>query len=255
MRLNFASFLIAFLLAALPASAFDVGYYIRTGTSSLAPTSGTVVFDLTDNTFKYYDTGTSLFWALSVPKSNLGASVAPTVANDVTQGYKPGSEWFNSSTSNLYKCVNNASGAAVWNLISGRIGSSDLTTAINAITTKHPEVLEFGGGLPLANSSTYTQVFSFGRSCTITAINVSTGTVPIGTGVCNVTVQKNGASAMLGSAFDATGLTAFTAQAPALTGTSGNLALGPTDSVVVQVTTGVQSTAAQGLTVTVEGGF
>lgn len=50
------------------------------------------------------------------PKDNYTAVVAPTAANDSTQGYSQGSKWYDgaSAAKNIYLCVNASVGAAVW---------------------------------------------------------------------------------------------------------------------------------------------
>lgn len=44
----------------------------------------------------------------------LDATVAPTAANDTTQGYMPGSMWVNTTAGTVYICVNAATGSAAW---------------------------------------------------------------------------------------------------------------------------------------------
>lgn len=60
--------------------------------------------------------------------SSFGTATNPGVTNDGTQGYGPGSLWGNTSTNTLYWCESNATGAAVWNLVSGS-GSGDVLLA------------------------------------------------------------------------------------------------------------------------------
>ena len=52
-------------------------------------------------------------------RDNFAATVAPTVTDDITQGYKIGSEWINVNTDTAYKCTDNTQGAANWEPISG----------------------------------------------------------------------------------------------------------------------------------------
>jgi hypothetical protein len=47
-------------------------------------------------------------------KNNLSATSDPDVTNDVTEGYAVLSIWINQSTNEMFKCLNNAEGAAVW---------------------------------------------------------------------------------------------------------------------------------------------
>ncbi|MDH3324061.1 MAG: hypothetical protein OEL89_00320 [Candidatus Peregrinibacteria bacterium] len=68
-------------------------------------------------------------------KNNLVAVTAPSVNDDTTLNYVAGSFWFNQSTNELYNCVDNSTGAAVWNLISGgggsSVGSSSIWSSFN----------------------------------------------------------------------------------------------------------------------------
>lgn len=52
------------------------------------------------------------FWDL--PKANFAAAVNPTVSNDGTQGYAPGSQWINTVNGTEWVCISNGTGAAVW---------------------------------------------------------------------------------------------------------------------------------------------
>jgi hypothetical protein len=47
-------------------------------------------------------------------KYNTAATAAPGVGNDNTQGYAIGSEWWDTTNHHVYKCLNAATGAAVW---------------------------------------------------------------------------------------------------------------------------------------------
>lgn len=46
--------------------------------------------------------------------NNLDAITDPTVNDDTSQGYLPGSVWINTVTQESYRCIDNALGAAVW---------------------------------------------------------------------------------------------------------------------------------------------
>jgi hypothetical protein len=54
---------------------------------------------------------------LSVAKTNVSASSAPGVTDDVDAGYIPGDLWLRVSTAKLYVCSVNTSGAATWNIL------------------------------------------------------------------------------------------------------------------------------------------
>lgn len=48
------------------------------------------------------------------PKSTYVGVGAPTVNDDITEGYSQGSKWYDSVGGEIYYCVDNADGAAVW---------------------------------------------------------------------------------------------------------------------------------------------
>ena len=101
------------ILSGLPAYA-QVGLFIRPNSSSLsAPVQGqTWLFNSTSNTIQVYDG--SLFQLASAAASTYNQTIAPTSANDQTEGYSAGSNWYDTTTSQLYICVSAATSAAVW---------------------------------------------------------------------------------------------------------------------------------------------
>lgn len=60
-------------------------------------------------------------WEVITPEtlSNLGASVAPTVNDDSSGGYTPGSIWADTTADEAYVCVDASVGAAAWVKITG----------------------------------------------------------------------------------------------------------------------------------------
>lgn len=57
---------------------------------------------------------------LNTPASNnFTATANPTAANDITQGYTPGSIWVNATNETTWTAITTASGAAVWQQTSG----------------------------------------------------------------------------------------------------------------------------------------
>lgn len=50
-------------------------------------------------------------------KNNHEATGAPGISNDISEGYKIGSEWLIVSTGKWYKCRDSSEGAAVWDLL------------------------------------------------------------------------------------------------------------------------------------------
>jgi len=125
-----------------------------------------------------YDGSTYHLFGDSSFQNNFAATVAPTVSNDVTQGYGPGSLWGNTTANTLYWCKTNGAGAAVWDLVAGsgsgtvtNVGSNltanrlvlansgvDITTAAG-ITTNGVSQISLGvagtsvGSLALANAT------------------------------------------------------------------------------------------------------
>ncbi|QPF81673.1 hypothetical protein IC762_17770 [Bradyrhizobium genosp. L] len=68
--------------------------------------------------------------------NNYSGTVNPGPTNDFSQGYRKGSEWINTTTGEMYKCVDDTTGAAVWALITGFSGNTlaaGLTSAPTAI--------------------------------------------------------------------------------------------------------------------------
>jgi hypothetical protein len=62
-------------------------------------------------------------------KHNIGASTAPTIDNDITEGYTVSSRWLDLVGEKEYVCKDNSDGAAVWIEVTGGGGtSSPLTT-------------------------------------------------------------------------------------------------------------------------------
>lgn len=55
--------------------------------------------------------------------NNNTAVSAPTITDDATKGYVPGSMWINTSARQAYQCVSNQTGAAIWNLIQAPTGT------------------------------------------------------------------------------------------------------------------------------------
>ncbi|MGH8426392.1 MAG: hypothetical protein ACRES7_00205 [Gammaproteobacteria bacterium] len=50
----------------------------------------------------------------AIPKDKFNATADPVVTNDSSQGYSEGSRWFNTTTPDVFVCINPAVGAAVW---------------------------------------------------------------------------------------------------------------------------------------------
>lgn len=70
-------------------------------------------------------------------RTNISAVVDPTVSNDYTEQYTTGSLWYNTATNKLWICMNNASGAALWKILT--LTDDDGNVVL-------PGGLQFGGG-------------------------------------------------------------------------------------------------------------
>lgn len=57
--------------------------------------------------------------AVKTLKSQFNQAVDPTASNDITQGYKVGSRWVNTTLDKEFVCVDNSTGAAVWRTSTG----------------------------------------------------------------------------------------------------------------------------------------
>ena len=69
-----------------------------------------------------YDKDNDQFVAI---RNNFTATAAPAVGNDATQGYRPGSKWYDTNSDNFYECIDNSEGAAVWKDSSGGLDVDD----------------------------------------------------------------------------------------------------------------------------------
>ena len=146
----------------------------------------------------------------------------PGAANDVTQGYTPGSFWLNTTTNRVWMCFTNAAGAAVWALDGVVVGvgvePSGMLTQFGSSTASFPEEGNINRQISSAGvqpSSTAADivlaVYSLpasafdvlGRGLTITAAGA------FGATANNKTVKLiwNPATAVVGSAVGAGGTT------------------------------------------------
>jgi hypothetical protein len=66
--------------------------------------------------------------------NNYSATTNPGSSNDISQGYRKGSEWLNTSTQELFKCVVDTAGAAVWEVITSGSSTPGQVTAPAAST-------------------------------------------------------------------------------------------------------------------------
>lgn len=85
------------------------------------------------------------------PQSNFAASANPTVNDDGTVGYVPGSVWNNTTNQTSWVCISNGTGAAVWR---------ELTNIAGVLTTKSGKVLAASfAGNPKKATVTFTTAF------------------------------------------------------------------------------------------------
>jgi len=59
-------------------------------------------------------------------KTKLDATAAPTVDDDITLYYEPGSVWVDQTNNKGYLCVDNTDGAAIWREMAGATGTGDV---------------------------------------------------------------------------------------------------------------------------------
>lgn len=115
------------------ALAADVGIFVRAPSTITSPVvNRTYAIDPLDGKLKRY--GASTTWEdMTLPRINLFGVGAPGVSNDVTQQYYPGSIWFHTSAKQIYVCLDNATGAAVWSIYSNRISAADIQPKLHTI--------------------------------------------------------------------------------------------------------------------------
>ena len=74
------------------------------------------------------------------PQSHRSASVDPTVNDDSGDGYAVGSYWVNTSTDNIFICLDATEGAAVWNSLLTTY-ADEATSTVATTTTSLTDVL------------------------------------------------------------------------------------------------------------------
>lgn len=99
------------------------------------------------------------------PQSNYAAIVNPTVNNDGTQGYLPGSTWINTVAQTEYVCISNATAAAVW---------KEVTNSASILTTKSGRVLAASfAGNPKKATVTFTTAFASANYAVVLTPNIT----------------------------------------------------------------------------------
>lgn len=115
--------------------------------------------------------------------NNFAASAAPTVNEDIADGYGPGSFWYDATGNALYVCESNGAGAAVWTAVASG-GSGDMVLASVQTVTGAKTFGTIGGAvgkLILAGSTSGSSILNAAAvagSTTITLPNANS-TLPI----------------------------------------------------------------------------
>ena len=82
---------------------------------------------------------------IGIPIDNFTAVAAPTVNDDVTEGYSQGSKWYDSVGQEAYLCVNATNGAAVWimtTLTADELGSAAFTDSTDYATAAQGDLAD-----------------------------------------------------------------------------------------------------------------
>jgi len=82
--------------------------------------------------------------------NNTTATTNPGSTNDVTQGYGPGSLWFNTSANTMYWCESNTASSAVWNGPIGTGGTGTVTNTGNNLTANRLVLANTGSDITTA---------------------------------------------------------------------------------------------------------
>lgn len=67
---------------------------------------------------------------------NFVAAVDPTNGDDTADGVRVGDYWFNTATGNVFQCVTNTAGAAVWRHIPRVLGQGGAASALTGTTSE-----------------------------------------------------------------------------------------------------------------------
>lgn len=115
----------------------------------------------TDGTDDIRDATSSLKGiTIAAPKVKLDATVAPTVNNDIDEGYTVGSRWVDVTADKEYVCLDNTDGAAVWTETTGAGGGAafkDLNWGAGDFNFPGPvdiaQIAELDAAAPLNNDT------------------------------------------------------------------------------------------------------
>ena len=179
--------------------------------------------------------------------NKIDATVAPVATNDNLQGYVPGSVWINMTNGRCYRCVGNATNAAVWReeilVISGNqitpiaTGTVDLGTSAIRFKDAYIGSLNTTGAATVGGNLAVTGTSTFTGSTSHSAITVS-GTSTLGTTtISGGTINNATVGATTASTVRGTNITATTGFSGPLTGAvTGNVTGNLTGNVTGDVT-------------------
>lgn len=94
--------------------------------------SSTLILNDGVNDIAQSDISTFLQGVETEPRHNYSATMPPSASNDEDQGYSVGSEWIDTVTGNIYKCVDATNGSAQWTALGGSASVSGNEEAIKA---------------------------------------------------------------------------------------------------------------------------
>ncbi len=132
---------------------------INIGINVSGATGGNVGNTVTDNHINAAVTPLQDNGTATKLESNYHAATAdPTANDDIADGYGIGTLWINTSSGNVYICVNSAPGAAVWSVLTGGGGhtqNTDTGTTSNTFTLDSDNT---GGNVDLVYGTTNNRI-------------------------------------------------------------------------------------------------
>lgn len=160
-------------------------------------------------TIGQFDAGDSLVRKYHLPFSKFDGTAAPGVSDDDTAGYVAGSLWADTTNHNVYVCISNATGAAVWLQIQSG-GSVSIGGSVGGSTNYDILSIDGSGNLSQISPSTAGYVLtSNGVAAAATFNAIGTGSGLTAHGV------------LLGEGTEAFGVTAAMTDGQLLVGATG----------------------------------
>lgn len=144
-------------------------YKIWSGTAWIAPQMDPEVIDTAFRVLKSTDATSKMAFDMSkiqtattvnfimpngdveFAKTKLDATAAPTINDDITLFYEPGSIWIDQTNNKGYLCVDNTDGAAVWREMAAATGTGDVTGPVSG-TDNAIVRMDGTGGKTIQNS-------------------------------------------------------------------------------------------------------